>query len=383
MAETEYIDFDLLLENFGDKYKARVLNPPSGQAICEFEMPFSELQIENFYLKIGRPRRGMRKIDTVEMTAAKAIGTQLFNKVFRDEVYASFRSSLIQVRSLNQGLRIRLRIDAPELNELPWEYLYSDIARSFLSLSIDTPIIRYIDLPQPPQTLTTKPPIRILAMISSPIDYPLLDVEREWEKLQAALSDLQRKELIKVDRLEKGTLSELQRQLRRADYHVFHFIGHGGFDDSEQDGVLVLEKDNGRGQVVKSQYLGTILHNHHPLRLVVLNACEGARTSRQDPFAGTAQSLVHQGIPAVIAMQFEITDNAAITFAEEFYSAIADGYPIDSALGEARTAIFAQGNDIEWGRQFTSHVHQTEDCSHWNNPRRQIMIFLKKYKQAK
>ena len=52
-------------------------------------------------------------------------------------------------------------------------------------------------------------------MISSLIDYPLLDVEREWEKLQAALSNLQRKGLIKVDRLEKGTLSELQRQLRR------------------------------------------------------------------------------------------------------------------------------------------------------------------------
>jgi len=48
-------------------------------------------------------------------------------------------------------------------------------------------------------------------------------------------------------------------------------------------------------------------------------------------------------------MQFEITDNAAITFAEEFYSAISDGYPIDGALSEARTAIFAQGNDIEWG----------------------------------
>jgi hypothetical protein len=82
---------------------------------------------------------------------------------------------------------------------------------------------------------------------------------------------------------------------------------------------------------------------------VVLNACEGARTSRTDPFAGAAQSLVQQGLAAVIAMQFEISDEAAITFSHEFYGALADGYPVDAALVEARKAIFAQENGLEWG----------------------------------
>ena len=48
-------------------------------------------------------------------------------------------------------------------------------------------------------------------------------------------------------------------------------------------------------------------------------------------------------------MQFEITDRAAIVFASEFYAALADGYPADSAVAEARKAIFADANDIEWG----------------------------------
>jgi hypothetical protein len=48
-------------------------------------------------------------------------------------------------------------------------------------------------------------------------------------------------------------------------------------------------------------------------------------------------------------MQFEITDQVAITFAEEFYAATADGYPVDAALSAGRKAIFAPGNDIEWG----------------------------------
>jgi hypothetical protein len=81
----------------------------------------------------------------------------------------------------------------------------------------------------------------------------------------------------------------------------------------------------------------------------VLNSCEGARTDASDPFAGVAQSLIQQGLPAVVAMQFEITDDAAIIFARELYWAIADGYPLEAALAEARGAIRDAGNPTEWG----------------------------------
>jgi hypothetical protein len=82
--------------------------------------------------------------------------------------------------------------------------------------------------------------------------------------------------------------------------------------------------------------------------LAVLNACEGARSGRTDPFAGTAQSLVQQGIPAVLAMQFEITDEAAIVFSQVLYEAVSDGYPLDAATAEARKAVHAGPNPVEW-----------------------------------
>ena len=47
-------------------------------------------------------------------------------------------------------------------------------------------------------------------------------------------------------------------------------------------------------------------------------------------------------------MQFEVSDMAAITLATEFYGALADGYPIEAAMAEARKAIFNAGNDTEW-----------------------------------
>ena len=94
--------------------------------------------------------------------------------------------------------------------------------------------------------------------------------------------------------------------------------------------------------------LGTILADEMTLRLAVLNACEGARSSVDDPFSGVATSLVRREIPAVVAMQLEITDRAAITFASELYAALADGYAVDAALAEARKAIFADENEVEW-----------------------------------
>ena len=48
-------------------------------------------------------------------------------------------------------------------------------------------------------------------------------------------------------------------------------------------------------------------------------------------------------------MQFEISDDAAIAFSHEFYGALADGFPVDGALAEARKAIYAAVPDVEWG----------------------------------
>ncbi|MEZ4682976.1 MAG: CHAT domain-containing protein [Caldilineaceae bacterium] len=131
--------------------------------------------------------------------------------------------------------------------------------------------------------------------------------------------------------------------------HIFHFVGHGGFDSRSQEGVLLFEDEFGHSHPVSGLYLGTLLHDHPALRLVLLNACEGARAGVDDPFSGVAQQMLRQGIPAAIAMQFEITDEATADLAGSFYTALTDGYPVDAALAEARKSIFLHGNDIEWG----------------------------------
>ena len=210
-------------------------------------------------------------------------------------------------------------------------------------------------------------------MISAPSDVPGLQGEEEWVDFNDSLSDLAQQGLVQVDRLETGTLSALQRPLRLNEYHVLHFVGHGGWDEEAQDGALALERGDGTSRLVTGRDLGLMIRGHRSLRLVVLNACEGARSAKDDPFGGVAQALVGQGIPAVIAMQFEISDPAALVFSQAFYQAIADGLPVNVATVEARTLeMFAEGNEVEWatpvlylrspdGRVFTrSRVSEAE-----------------------
>ena len=346
-----YQDFDLLIERGPpDGFRARVLRSPTGEsAFVQFFLPFSEVELENLVLKVGPSRRGTRGPGRPESTLLKDFGGKLYGAVFTDELRDLLRSSLNQTRAQGVGLRLRLRLaDVPELANLPWEFLYDPRLNRFLAQSRHTPLVRYLDLPDPPQPRGVAGPLRLLVMISSPSGYYPLDVEQEWRLLTGALAEPQQQGRVVIERLP-ATMSTLRRRLRQEEFHIFHFVGHGSYKREWDDGVLVMEDRNGQPHEVTGEELGGLLNESDHTRLAVLNACEGARGGVSDPFAGVAQSLIQQGLPAVVAMQFAITDDAAIIFAHELYAAIADGYPLEAALADARGAIRDEGNPTEWG----------------------------------
>ena len=281
----------------------------------------------------------------------RGFGQRLYAAVFAGGVGVCLRRSLDKAQAQNQGLRIRLRLDpgVPALAELPWEYLFATDLDRFLALSDATPMVRYLEVAEGVQPLQVTPPLTLLAIIANPSDVPPLAVEEEWRRLQTALADLQARRLIRLERLNPATWPALQARLRQGDVHILHFVGHGGFDAADSTGGLIFEDAAGHADEVSAETLAMLLHDHAALRLIFLNACEGARSGRSDSFAGVAQRLVRQGIPAVLAMQFPVSDAAAIALSQAFYSALADGYPADTALSEARKAIAAQGNPLEWG----------------------------------
>jgi streptogramin lyase len=349
----EYDDLKLRIEpGEGKSYRVTAFGPSGSTATGSFTKPLSELELDNFVLRVGLPRRSVRAARSPQMEdEAKPFGKRLFESLMADEVGGLYRGARRVADSSGRGLRVTLYLtNVPELMEIPWEYLYDPSDRFFLSQWTYTPLVRSLDLPSalPPRELTL--PITILGIASAPEGFAALDVAQEREKLEAALEPLTSRHGVKLDWLESATLVELNRRVFAQDsLHVIHYIGHGAYDKRTEGGVLVLEDRDGRPDEVTGEDLGTLLRNERSLRLVVLNSCEGARTSHVDPFSGVASSLLRCGLPAVVGMQAEITDEAAIAFAERFYTALALGYPIDVAMTQARTTIFAARLGLEFG----------------------------------
>jgi CHAT domain-containing protein len=333
----------------GERYHVVVSAADGSTASGAFAMPFNEVELDNFVLRVGRQRTPVRGYRSTQMEEAKKFGALLFEALLKDGVRDVFRAARAVADRTQKGLRVTLCLtDVPELMDVPWEFLYE--RPRFLAQSIFTPVVRSLDLTEVPSPFPLELPLTVLGMVSAPQGYDMLDVEHEKEKLAAALKPLCDQGLVRIEWLRRGTLRELDDAIsRREETHVFHYIGHGGYDSEAQGGILLLEDERGGPHEATGEELGLLLQDERSLRLAVLNSCEGARGSHLDPFSGVASSLVQYGIPAVIGMQFEITDKAAIAFAARLYDSLAQSFPVDAAVAQSRRSIFAAGNDIEFG----------------------------------
>ncbi len=352
MAEQvpSYDEFSIRIQpGEDDSYQVLASAPDGSTASGMFTLPFTEAELDNFVLRVGRQRVTVRGYRSAQMEEAKRFGTRLFEALMVDGVRDVFRAARGAAESHRKGLRVTMCLtDVPELMGVPWEYLYE--RPRFLAQSIYSPVVRSLDLAEVRMPHPVELPLNVLGMVSRPNGLATLDVEREKEKLALALVPLVERGLVTLDWLELGTLGQLDQAIGRAsEVHVFHYVGHGAYDMRTDGGILVLEDSRGEPHEVTGEELGSLLQDERSLRLAVLNSCEGARSSHVDPFSGVASSLVQYGIPAVIGMQFEITDEAAIAFASRLYTSLAEGYPVDAALAQARRSIFAAGNDIEFG----------------------------------
>ncbi len=351
----EYLDFELrIAPGAGRDYPVSVLRSPAGEASGTMRFPFDTLALQSRLqlLQIALLRSGgvRRDVMSDEQQSVVQFGQQLFEALMTDAVRESFRRSQDRARSAGRGLRLRLRIEAPELAALPWEYLYDPSDGDYVCLSTDTPVVRYLELDRPPEPVAVQPPLSILGMIVSPSDRVALDVQHEKERVEAATTALRAAGLLKLTWLEGSTWRDLQKAMRQGPFHIFHFVGHGGFDSASREGVVALADGAGQTALLTATQLGRLLADHQSLRLVVLNSCLGAKGSGTDIFSSTASILVRRGVPAVIAMQYEISDDAAVEFARSLYEALADEMPVDAAVAEARKAIsLSVTNTVEWG----------------------------------
>jgi hypothetical protein len=300
-----------------------------------------------------------RKLDQGEIIA---LGESLTDLLLPGEAQSLFERSLDHLER-DEGLRVHLRLD-PALAGFPWEYLYlsrgageKDVT-GFLALDPRISFVRYEALPLAADLVAR--PRRALVALASPDspEYPHLDLVQERRNLEAALADVNG---IAVNFVDQASLQNLTDALMGG-ADIFHFAGHGDFIQQglgqrlgaiTGEGALVLESGDGGVDLVPAEQLAVNLRGRG-VQLAVLGACRTGRRDGENVWSGVAPALMRAGIPAVVAMQYKIWDEAAIAFSRSFYKGLASGLILDQAVAVGRIAAFnqthARKDDYELGR---------------------------------
>lgn len=331
-----YADFEITV-TAGDsgRFLLKARGPRGEEGDGELRLPDGDPQIQALLARL-------RMLD-VDEAALVLLGRALFDALFTGavrDVYVRSRGAL----GNDEGLRLRLNIPplAAAASALPWEFLY-DPERGPLAL-LDAPIVRH--LPQPDRVPALAAPLPLRVLLTAAQTPPPAEVERELAAVHAALERLGTQVQVTVE--PHLTAALLQERLREG-YHIWHFVGHGGFAADGATGRLLFEDEVGDPEPISSLQLGIMLDRSN-VRLVVLDACSTGQLAL-DPARSIAPALVRAQIPAVVAMQFQVPEEATRAFAGAFYRALADAFPIDFCVTEGRRAVMnvAGLGRADWG----------------------------------
>lgn len=325
----EYKNFDLCIENkLGESYQVKAASETMGEAEGAFTL-------SSDCLKIAAELKNLEAMGT-NSDLPMSLGVSLHQCVFHGSVGQLLHVSLGEVlRDDEKGVRINLILSPPELAALPWEVLYDQSTKCFLATSGKTPVTRYIKLIEPIRSLKIAPPVKVLVLIPGGSG---LDVASEEKIVMEALKDLETVQVHVIK--EKVTRSNISRALVEDQYHILHFIGHGRFESDQA--FLEINSEAGGRDLILADDFADFFRTYPSLKLIVLNSCQGAEVSSTRQLAGMAPQLVMRGIPAVVAMQYPISDEAALKFAAEFYLKLCKGWSrgqVDTAISHARNRI--------------------------------------------
>ena len=330
-----------------DSFSVTVFTRDSSQLLAslQFSFPLSDWMTKHDIAKLEfNPRDPQGRMD-----ALRKFGGRLYQLLFTPEIQQLWQ----QTRDRAEFLTLCLRMDeaAKGLEALPWETLHD--GTEFIAAGAKTTVTRLPLGIVPPRNLPAiSLPLRMLAFVSSPPDLPdqsRLNVEAEQEILLEAVNAPAGQGKLHVDFEDEAKLEILESSLE-ADYHILHFTGHGVAP--ENGGGLLLEDPDGKAQVYgTAEILQTLKKGFGTLRLAVISGCNTAQTKTQnaDGFRDLARTLAAKKVPAVLAMQFKISDTGGLKLAEVLYPRLVAGQTLEVAVNAARRALLLSDDPVLQG----------------------------------
>ena len=315
-----YHDFEIWARVGGQpgSYAVSVTNSSSGSASNVMHLDLASSECQNLLPVVMSGAEDAAK--------REEFGQFLFRCLFDGAVRDAWTESVGRARGVaDQGIRLRLWLDAPELAVLPWELLHDGV--DFLAVSRSVVVSRFLPAGEPPAFVTPEK-ARVLVIIQEPPDRPILpDVPAQ---LEAALKASARFAAPKV--LRNSTLSEINSELSNG-YEALHYMGHGAPDK------LLLATDK-EVRIQDGREFAALFTGQASLQLIVLNVCASGATTTRGVFSGLGPLLAEKRLPAVVAMQYNsVAQRTAAEFNTAFYDALGRSRPVDVAVNSARLSV--------------------------------------------
>ncbi len=272
----------------------------------------------------------------------KEYSLALTGSFFADE---SLRAAFAQARAAagqaDASLRLRLSVgaNAHELHALRWELLNDPHTGQSLATDQNIFFSRYLSSADwRAVRLRARRELKALALIAAPNGleaHKLAHVDKALETATVVkgLGDL------RVNILEHGTLNEMIAALSTEEFDILYVVAHGQFG-GDQAGRLWLENaQGGIAQVTAAGFANSLRMLEHRPRLVVLASCQSAGSSTGDILSSLGPRLAEVGIPAVLAMQGNITMETVAQFMPVFFGELQKDGRIDRSLSVARGLV--------------------------------------------
>lgn len=297
----------------------------------------------------------LAEIDPRELDAIdddEEYGLALGRGLFQNGVGAAVHTAIATAQRERVPLRVRLLIgsNAEALHGVRWETLRDPVTGATLLTSENLLFSRYLSSQDwRPVGVRARDDLTALAMVAGPVDLDSIDAGRPLApvpvdaELERARESLESISLTTLPGADPPTVNNLLARVREG-YDVLYLVCHGYVVNDEP--VLLLVDDEGHAAPLLGSELVSRLNDLPRLpRLVFLASCQsaGAGSDRRSADAGVLAALgprlAEAGVPAVVAMQGDISMTTAAAFTTAFFASLDEDGVVDRAMAVARAAV--------------------------------------------
>lgn len=269
---------------------------------------------------------------------------QTYGATLRDMIFSPAASSdfrAMRAAALGSGGRLRVRLlIPPDLHALRWETLLDPESGRAFALDGDLLLSRYLNADDyVPLQIRPKDELRVLVAVAAPkgveaYGLAAIDAEVEAARVTAALGELR-------PTIISATCAQLSDALREG-YDILYLVAHGALENGQPR--LFLVDDAGNTDLQHAGVLADLLRSlkERRPRLVVLASCASAGDGYAVALAALGPQLAQAGVPAVLAMQGNLSIITNERFAPVLFRELLHDGAIDRAVNMARLAVAAR-----------------------------------------